>query len=286
MAPRYDEAPEAIPHVYPEVHHPPNHLEAVTPSEPPVSPYGHYKHEQSTLYSAYPSSPSHSPNAAPSTTYGGYGQAPTPVPDIRQRRYPFGCQLIVLVLSVIIAILSIAVIGLAAGTGIASSRANQAQSDLAAASAALAQTNSTIDPNDFSKIDRGCSVNPTKVTGSTYTSSFFGNAKFTIWCNANAPNPPLMGLFVGNFDDCIDACASWTLSVPKLTPNNSTTNSTSTRCAAVSFIPYWTNRTIAKGTAPGNCYLKPDSPVSLDNLEVPNIGGQAVHAAVLNRPLS
>lgn len=89
-----------------------------------------------------------------------------------------------------------------------------------------------------------------------------------------------MGLFVGNFDDCIDACASWTMSVPKLTANNSTTNSTSTRCAAVSFIPYWTNRTIAiKGTAPGNCYLKPGPQGGLD---APNIGGQAVHAALLN----
>ncbi|KAH7031393.1 uncharacterized protein B0I36DRAFT_323834 [Microdochium trichocladiopsis] len=284
MAPRYDEAPEAVPHNYPEVHHPPSAPETVTYSEAPTSPVGYFKPEHGTLYSGYPSSPAFSPNVAPSSTFGynqasTYGHSTTPPPDTKQRRYPFGCQLIVFVLSVIIAILSVAVIGLAAGTGIASSRANQAESALASASAALAQATAPPDPLDFSKIDKGCSLHPGTVTGTTYTSTFFGLANFRISCNANAPNAPLIGLFVGNFDDCIDACASWSITVPKLS-GNSTSNST-TVCAGVSFIPYWTNRTIAtKGTAPGNCYLKP-GPQASGDLESPNIGGQAVHAAQL-----
>ncbi|KAJ1333241.1 hypothetical protein MN608_03231 [Microdochium nivale] len=279
MAPRYDEAPEAVQHSYPEVHYPPNAPETVASSDGLTSPDGHYKHDHSHLYAAYPSSPSYSHNVPLSTT-SGYGPGTTTMQNEgKKRRLICGCQLVVFVLSVIVAMLSVAVIGFAAGTGIAASKASHAESELAAVSAALANATGPPDPLDFSKIDHGCSKNPLGVTGTTYTTSFFGKKSYTIYCNANAPNVPVMNLFVGTFDDCIDACASWSMFAPQLLSDPASNSNTT--CVGVSFIPYWTNRTIAiAGTAPGNCYLKP-GPLNRTVLLSPDIGRQAVHAAIL-----
>lgn len=309
--PQYDEAPEAVQHSYPEVHYPPNAPETVTSSEGPTSPDGLYKHEHGHLYAAYPSSPSYSHNVPLSSTFGydqasGYGPGTTPTQsDDKKRRLICGCQLVVLVLSVIVAMLSVAVIGFAAGTGIAASKASRAESELAAVSAALANATGPPNPLDFSKIDHGCSKSPLGVTGTTYTTScklprpskhrlqftprfgsvtngnfaVFGKKRYTIYCNSNAPNVPVMNLFVGTFDDCIDACASWSMFAPKLLSDPASNSNAS--CAGVSFIPYWTNRTTAIiGKAPGNCYLKP-GPLNRTVLQSPDIGGESVHAALL-----
>jgi hypothetical protein len=75
----------------------------------------------------------------------------------------------------------------------------------------------------------------------------------------------------------MDACAAYTKYVPKSFSGAGTTNTT---CAAVSFIPAWTNKTFANdGGAPGNCYLKP-GPQNESALVTPNIGTDC-HAAVL-----
>lgn len=106
----------------------------------------------------------------------------------------------------------------------------------------------------------------------------FNTPSYRIWCNKDTPNGPLMSLWVGNFDDCMDACASYTANTPAAFPSGSTTNQT---CAGVSFIPAWTNRTFAdEGFAPGNCYLKP-GPQNRTALYTPNVGSE-VHAAILN----
>ncbi|GAP84797.1 hypothetical protein SAMD00023353_0801100 [Rosellinia necatrix] len=176
-----------------------------------------------------------------------------------------GCSFLVLVLSTIIAVLSIAVIGLAAGTSVQINRANGLQSKLAARP---------------SEIDRGCSANPNAVTASRYTSEFFGRQTYKIFCNNDAPNPPLQSLFVGNFDDCIDACASYSTYTPGNFPDKLVSRNSNLTCSAVSFIPAWTNRTNAlESNAPGNCYLKP-RPQSLAALTRPNSDGPAVHAAI------
>lgn len=94
-----------------------------------------------------------------------------------------------------------------------------------------------------------------------------GNYTFTIECNKDAPGDPLMVIFTSDMDTCMDACASY----DRYTDSNST-------CAAVSFIPLWTDKPDAlKGGAPGNCYLKPARSGELDD---PNIGTEC-HAAVL-----
>lgn len=91
---------------------------------------------------------------------------------------------LVLLLSIIIAILSAAVIGLAAGTGVAANNYNNANTKLRAMSSSLAaaqakntgtptsssSSSTTSAATDWNSITNGCSDNPGDVTGLTYTS--------------------------------------------------------------------------------------------------------------------
>lgn len=111
----------------------------------------------------------------------------------------------------------------------------------------------------------------------------WGKPTYEIWCNSDAPNPPLLTLFVPDFDGCMDACSSWSDNAAKQFPGSTTSNNRS--CAGVSFIPAWTDRSLAiRGTAPGNCYLKP-GPQNTTILTVPNIGVDA-HAAIVSKKSS
>ncbi|KAI0871579.1 hypothetical protein GGS24DRAFT_492138 [Hypoxylon argillaceum] len=175
-----------------------------------------------------------------------------------------GYSVLVLILSGIIAVLLVAVIGLGAGAGILNTRVKNAEAKLA---------------QPLADIDRGCSTDPDSVTATRYTSSFFDRSTYTIYCNDDAPNPPLQSLFVGNFDDCIDACASYSTYTRGNFPGMAM--SANFTCSGVSFIPDWTNRTTAMAVnAPGNCYLKP-GPQNSTALTHPSSDGPAVHAAIL-----
>lgn len=90
---------------------------------------------------------------------------------------------LVLLLSIIVAILSAAVIGLAAGTGVATNNYNNAKAQarqlsasLSAAQARATPTSSsssssgTPAPTDWNSITNGCSDNPGDVNGTRYTS--------------------------------------------------------------------------------------------------------------------
>ncbi|TGJ80187.1 hypothetical protein E0Z10_g8584 [Xylaria hypoxylon] len=172
------------------------------------------------------------------------------------------------------AVLWLLSIRLAAGTGIQANRANNAESRLAIRPN---NTNITTDniPTDNITIDRGCSTNPDSVSATQYTSAFFSRQTFKIFCNSNAPNPPIQSLFVGTFDDCIDACAFYSAYTAGNFPDIS--NSANFTCSGVSFIPDWTNRTTAQGlNAPGNCYLKPGPQNSTALTQ-----GAGVHAAII-----
>ncbi|KAI1336385.1 hypothetical protein F5Y15DRAFT_205340 [Xylariaceae sp. FL0016] len=274
MAPRYDEAPEVAPHSYfPEVHHPPPVPEVASPQHTYASPTK-TTDESSTLYQGYATSPA---NGAPSTfTYSPSQHGTTP----KTARRLCGCTVVVFVLSVIIAILSAAVVGLGAGIGVEATRANTAEANLAAMNGSATATSAapSATASDFSNIDNGCSTDDTAVTGTTYTSSFFNSPTFKLFCNSDAPNNPLQSLFVGNFNDCLDACAAYSFYMPSDFSNNATSNNVT--CAGLSFIPAWTNRTFAEdGSAPGNCYLKP-GPQNTTALRTPNIGTPC-HAAIL-----
>ncbi|KAK0636923.1 hypothetical protein B0T17DRAFT_520266 [Bombardia bombarda] len=195
-----------------------------------------------------------------------------------------GCSLLVFILACIIALLSAAVIGLAAGTGIESNRANEAVARLAVLSTSAVSTatvTTTSAPAPTSTLaaanDQGCAADPNAVTNTTYTSfELFGALRFTIFCNKDTPMGPLYSLFTASFAGCMDACAAYTHSMPVLFGNNN-----STTCAAVSFVPAWTTHADAlKGTAPGNCYLKPAPLQNMTATTQANMQA-AVHAAVL-----
>ncbi|KAK0718265.1 hypothetical protein B0T26DRAFT_609200, partial [Lasiosphaeria miniovina] len=192
-----------------------------------------------------------------------------------------GCGMLVFILSCIIALLSAAVIGLAAGTGIESQRANDATSKISALRTPTAS--STTKPGGASEtplppglIDDGCADNPESVSGSKYTSfSLFGGLTFQRFCNMDTPYQPLLSLFTADFQACMDSCASYTKYSPTFFGNN-----VNTTCAAVSFVPAWSSKLNASSAgSPGNCYLKP-GPQNESALVVPSID-VACHAAVL-----
>lgn len=278
MSPRYDEAPELAPNNFPEVHHPPAVPEVAGYGQPTPTPS--VKPEESTNPSTI--QPSYAPYEGSAPAYQQMAYLPQPPSEKgTARKRILGCSVLVFILSLIIAILSAAVIGLAAGTGVEASRANDAEARLAAMSAtAVSPATVTVTASATASADKGCSTNSAGVTGTTYWSQFYHRPTYKIYCNSDAPNTPLSSLFVGNFDDCMDACASFSFYIPAdFSINSTATNAT---CAGVSFVPAWTNRTFAyDGDAPGNCYLKP-GPQNESALNNPNIGGSAVHAAILD----
>ncbi|KAI1638690.1 hypothetical protein F4809DRAFT_599318 [Biscogniauxia mediterranea] len=281
MAPRYDEAPQVAEHTYPEVHYPPTAPEIASYHQSsPSSPYKSID-DSTTTQGGY-STPGAGVMVPPGYGYDhqspAYGGSTNPERGRTSKRI-CGCSLLVFILSFIIAVLSAAVIGLAAGTGVEASRANAAEAKLAALNAAATSSSSTPSSTpDFSSIDRNCSTDSSGVTGTNYTTYFFGRATFRIYCNSDTPNAPLQSFWVANFDDCMDACASYSWYIPSDFSNNSTSGNAT--CAGLSFIPAWTNRTFADlGSAPGNCYLKP-GPQNSTGLTNPNVGS-AVHAAIL-----
>ncbi|KAI0419203.1 hypothetical protein F5X98DRAFT_84046 [Xylaria grammica] len=267
MAQNWYEAPEVAPqHCLPEVYYPAPAQNFTSVPLHPINPFNDATTLVDSPKSPYPGTNSTQHyNYQPTSSVLPPTEHPREAPREAPRRF-CGCSALVLVLSAIIAALSIAVIGLAAGTGVQANRANNAESKLAAYANSSNIT-----------IDRGCSSNPDSVSATQYTSAFFNRPSFRIYCNSNAPNPPLQSLFVGNFDDCIDACAFYSAYTAGNFPNIST--SANFTCSGVTFITSWTNRTNAQAVnAPGNCYLKP-GPQNTTALTRPDDAG--VHAAIL-----
>ncbi|KAI0489804.1 hypothetical protein F4859DRAFT_462436 [Xylaria cf. heliscus] len=268
MAQKWHDAPEVAPHSLPEVYY---------PGPTPVAPYRGENFASIPLKSFNSFDGTTVSVDTPKNSYAGTIKSirnydarsiqgdlpPRPQPREKFRRF---CSYSGLLLGLLASLL-IAVIGLAVGTGIQANKARDAESKLA------------VYLSSMDRIDLGCSANPDSVTATRYTSDFYGRPTFGIYCDSDAPNPPLQSLFVGTFDDCIDACSSYSAYTSGNFPGVSTSKNFT--CAAVSFIPDWTNRTEAlKVNAPGNCYLKP-GPQKLTALTHPNADGPAVHAAVL-----
>lgn len=86
-----------------------------------------------------------------------------PANKVKRKTTILGCSVLMFTLCAIIALLSVAVIGLAAGTGIEANRANTAEASSSTAQATVA-TSST----SFAELDDNCSGNPDGVTGTTY----------------------------------------------------------------------------------------------------------------------
>ncbi|KAK2614396.1 hypothetical protein N8I77_001229 [Diaporthe amygdali] len=295
-------APEVVHPDYPEAVAPQQYQQQYQQQQPQFQynqPQQYQQYQQFPPNAAY--KPEDAQGAYTSTAYSGSQLDPTSprpqnaVPGAgaqapggeKKKGTICGCTSIVFVLCAIIALLSAAVIGLAAGTGVEASRANSAEnraaelsSSLASATSAATATgtagSSSATSTSFAALDRNCSADPTAVTGTTYDAfSLYGNYSFTIQCNKDTKGGPLIALFAADFDTCMDHCASYSNYLPKMFGSNNT----NTTCGGVSFIPLWTTKPAAlKGGAPGNCYLKPKQTGDLDD---PNIGTEC-HAAVLN----
>ncbi|KAK0735842.1 hypothetical protein B0T21DRAFT_384597 [Apiosordaria backusii] len=390
MAATYDQGLEPARNDYPEVNHPshdaPEYVPPQSYSNEPVKPYGTYP-----AAAPYELSSSKTPS-----TFGGqtvaspYNNHTQPVPVSqptadqissinsekalpRRAKTIFGCTTLVFILSCIIALLSMAVIGLAAATGIESHRANTNANKMIVLTAQLNSTsqaslreepvagsgseskstsdsypnsgsdsdpassntnpgsktttsdtgsnsgsnsgsgsnsssgsdsNPTSNPSSvspggtktitvsaaattetitvtptsaLSAIDDGCSEDPDKAHGSTYTSyKRFSSLKFTRYCQRDPEGTMLMVIFTTSFQQCMDACASYTTYLPEQFP----TGGDKTRCDGLSFIPEWADKAAAaKENSRGNCYLKTG---------VKSEGGEngkkvAVHAAILEK---
>lgn len=176
---QYDEGPEVAPQQpYPEVYHPPAQSHPTSPQPIPVTPI---KREEST-YGAYTAT------AVDPSVYGGavdhrstyHAPAGEHGPQ-KSRKTICGCTFLVFVLSVIIAVLAAAVIGLAAGTGVQSSRGDNALEQLEALQAAASGTtrpsatvtvtaaSSSATATGFASISNNCSNKDETTTGQTYT---------------------------------------------------------------------------------------------------------------------
>ncbi|KAL7895124.1 hypothetical protein HDV63DRAFT_382085 [Trichoderma sp. SZMC 28014] len=301
MSSQHDDFPEVAPgHDLPEAYHQP-HPEPVWSPQPSIAPT--YVSQPQSAYpaSTYGQNGQYTDAVKPGTAAGagataggvmshdGSYQAPGTadqekmLPPAPAAATVCGISL-VLLLSIVIAILSAAVIGLAAGTGVAANNYNNAKSQVqqlkASLSAAQARatptssgggSSSTSTATDWNSITNGCSDNPGDVNGTRYTSQSFDNANFTMYCDKDTHSlSPVYSLFANDFQGCMDACAGWNFY-----------NTTKGKCVGVSFIPEWSVlATALQGHAPGDCYLKP-SPLSIANLTNPNIGGGEVHTGLL-----
>jgi hypothetical protein len=227
----------------------------IPPPVPPLPPapfskqdesiYGNQrKTVDSTTASTLHHYPVESKSAYPASTRGGgAGGAFGPGPRI------------VLILSVLCGILGVAVIGLAAGTGVLAGKYADSNTKLVSMSSsysAMAMTatsssaSASASPTSFSEITNGCSDKPTEVTGKKYTSQFKGLPVFTMFCNRDTKHDPLTSVFVDDFSLCMESCASWNR------------YNSGKKCKAVTFVPSWRNYSMALGyDAPGDCYLKP-----------------------------
>ncbi|KAK0751079.1 hypothetical protein B0T18DRAFT_387255 [Schizothecium vesticola] len=237
-------------HLYPQHHHQNQYADAPLPKPDPLS-------------SSVPPF-----SGVPRT----FTSADPPPPGKRHR--VCGCSLLVFLLAVIIAILSAAVIGLAAATGIEANQASDATAQVAALTASLAAAAPASTTAPISAIDAGCSANEKAVTGTNYTAfKVLGALRYTLYCNRDSKPAPLLSLFTPDFETCMDACAAYTRYIPE-----SFGTGANTTCGAVTFIPAWTDKSVAfDGRAPGNCYLKPT--VNAASLMVSTIGVDC-HSAV------
>ncbi|KAK4671020.1 hypothetical protein QC764_605810 [Podospora pseudoanserina] len=323
MAATYDQGLEPARHDYPEVTDPSHCAPEYVPPQPltnePMKPYG-----STYVTPAAPYELSHTRES--SSVYGGHAATAAPPYDMHdQVRLPaspptadlsssmssekppshhrkktiFGCTTLVFVLSCIIALLSMAVIGLAAAAGMEAHRANTNASRIAvmlaesnstsgglesvsdaepepgtgsgsdsnttpgstrtvtvtvSAAAAATETVRVTPASAISAVDDGCSENPEKVHGSTYTSyKRFNSLKFTRYCQRDPDGSLVMVIFTSTFEQCMDACASYSTYVAESFP----TGGAKTRCDGVSFIPEWADKAAAgKENSRGNCYLK------------------------------
>jgi hypothetical protein len=188
---QYDAGLELAPQDFPEVtrgqqgygHHQ-QHYQQQPPYQDPYQRQAYYQQQPYDIPATASPKPEHP--APPPSTYGSqtatgsphgseahpvFPAAAAPSKSAPLGRTICGISLLVFVLSCIIALLSAAVIGLAAATGIESQRASDAAASLAAMSSGSAtSTAPAASSTATAVIDDGCSSNPGSVDKTLYTS--------------------------------------------------------------------------------------------------------------------
>lgn len=224
-------APEVVQTDYPEAVAPQQHQQQFQQQQQQFNQHQQYpQYQQYQQYPLKPEDAQYPPGSAPYSAYSGSQLDPTsPRPqaaalgggsqasaggDKKKKGTICGCTVLVFVLCIIIALLSAAVIGLAAGTGVEASRANTADARAAELSSSLASATATAtatgdaagaSSTSFADLDRNCSADPSAVTGTTYDA---------FSCK---PNPRTCYRSV-----CV-YISSWALSADKTTPQYSGT---------------------------------------------------------------
>ncbi|KAF4457072.1 hypothetical protein FALBO_15272 [Fusarium albosuccineum] len=278
MASQFDNSPEVVPpnpsDQLPQVYEPghahqtgfyQSHNNYISSnSDPPSS----YTYNDSQSYT-------HPPTLPPKDEADAQNQSRSPSGG--RKALICGCPLVVVVLIAALVVSGAAVIGLAAATGVAVKQSQDSDSELKAlqasfsslsdvATATASSSDAASTQEEQEELTNGCSNKKDTITGTVYTSKFFDKAKFTMYCNTNAPNDPIFSIFATNFNGCIEACTAW-----------NSYNTTRQTCEGVSFVPFWARIGNAAGNnAPGDCYLKP-GPQDKDGLE----DAQDTHAALL-----
>ncbi len=201
MDQKYDNTPEVAPQNFPEVAY---HQQGQPYQQPPYqqppyqqSPYQDQPYQGTTPPQGYqppfygvpkegsPPFPGAVDSATVYSAHSPYQQhvQPVPVPGPaseperreREESRVMGCTSLVFFLSCLIVLLSCALIGLAAGTGVEANRANGLSNQVAVLSASLSNipspTTVTVSPSStpFNQLDNGCSNNPNGVTKTSYT---------------------------------------------------------------------------------------------------------------------
>lgn len=179
---QYEPGLEAAPHTGLEPA-PQNFPELAYPHQPglpggyPLPQHSQHYADSPLPYLSSKSVPAPSPSVASPYSAAAAAHSPPTLAPIKSRTV-CGCTLLVFILSCIIALLSAAVIGLAAGTGIEAQRANDATNQLEAANSllsAVAGTPTAVPGSNptavaVGTLDEGCAADPEGVTGTVYTS--------------------------------------------------------------------------------------------------------------------
>ncbi|GAB1315382.1 hypothetical protein MFIFM68171_05592 [Madurella fahalii] len=159
------------------------------------------------------------------------GKRPVPLAASASRDEPNPRKTAVRILSILVGVLTVAVVGLAVATGVIAKRAGDAESlnvQLGLAETCPLPTTTTtiatatvtamvfpptgqnspitvpVDP-----ITTGCAAKDEKISGTTYTTELYGKITFARYCNLETRYFPFYALAAASFEACLDACAAY-----------------------------------------------------------------------------
>ncbi|VBB84757.1 Putative protein of unknown function [Podospora comata] len=241
------------------------------------------------------------------------------VPEFSETASP-GPNKKVTILSVLVGILAVAVIALAATTGLMAKKANDKDAQIASMTAELQTVQSSSDGSNSSNevaaseketvtvtvaapsatgtgssdgssstsafliedVSNGCNDRPESFTGKDYTTSLYGNVVFRRYCNQKTTSVPIYAMHTPDFETCLEACASWSQALPYAFSDVSDMNRVNVTCSAVNFVPKWTDKKeSARKQSRGNCYFKSGEQTEEKSLRS-SIGDTTVsHAAIV-----